>query len=70
MAGNRDVRLRLSKGNAQLRKSVTPLFLAELSKKRRPFLAVLTCSGSRISPERIFNRRKRSNAPDLERYDG
>ncbi|OGS42489.1 MAG: hypothetical protein A3K67_06270 [Euryarchaeota archaeon RBG_16_62_10] len=70
MAGNRDARSRLSKGNALFRKSVTPLLLAELSKKRQSFLAVLICSGSRISPERTFNRRKRSNALDLERYDG
>ena len=50
-----DQKKRLVDGNATFRKTSDPAFLAELSKGQQPFVAILTCSDSRVVPERIFN---------------
>lgn len=45
----------MADGNAMFLKSVSPTVLANLAKGQHPFVAVLTCSDSRISPNSIFN---------------
>jgi carbonic anhydrase len=42
-------------GNARFRANTDHTFLAKLSKGQQPFVAILTCSDSRVVPERIFN---------------
>jgi len=42
-------------GNARFRATSDPAVLAKLSKGQQPFVAILTCSDSRVVPERIFN---------------
>ena len=46
---------RLEDGNAHFRKNTDLSFLARLAQKQEPFIAVLTCSDSRVVPEKIFN---------------
>lgn len=50
-----DPRTRLADGNAMFLKSVSPTVLANLAKGQHPFVAILTCSDSRVSPVLIFN---------------
>lgn len=50
-----DPRTRLADGNAMFLKSVPPTVLANLVKGQHPFVAVLTCSDSRVSPVSVFN---------------
>jgi len=43
-------------GNALFRKAVDPALLARLNTKaQEPFVAILSCSDSRVDPNRIFN---------------
>ncbi len=46
---------RLVDGNANFRKLMDPSFLVRLSKGQQPFVAILSCSDSRVVPEKIFN---------------
>jgi len=46
---------RLEDGNAHFRKNADPYLMARLAQKQEPFIAVLTCSDSRVVPEKIFN---------------
>jgi carbonic anhydrase len=46
---------RLVDGNVNFRKSVDPSLLSRLAKGQQPFVAILTCSDSRVVPEKIFN---------------
>ncbi len=46
---------RLGNGNALFKKSVDPLLLAKLARGQQPFVAILSCSDSRVVPERVFN---------------
>lgn len=46
---------RLEDGNVHFRKNTDPTLIARLSHKQEPFIAVLTCSDSRVAPEKIFN---------------
>ncbi len=55
MDSNQDPRRRLVDGNALFRKAVDPTTLARLAKGQAPFIAILTCSDSRVSPCKIFN---------------
>jgi carbonic anhydrase len=55
MNGVPDKKGRLVDGNAAFRKGTDPAILANLSKGQHPWIAVLACSDSRVSPERIFN---------------
>lgn len=55
MDATMDGRKRLIDGNAMFRKSIDPGFLASLSKNQEPFIAILSCSDSRVSPIKIFN---------------
>jgi len=55
MANGTNGRQRLLDGNAMFRKNIDRSVLASLSKGQRPFVAVLTCSDARVSPERVFN---------------
>lgn len=55
MDATMDGKKRLVDGNAMFRKSIDPGFLARLSMKQEPFVAVLSCSDSRVSPIKIFN---------------
>jgi carbonic anhydrase len=50
-----DLKDRLVDGNARFRESVDHGFLTKLSKGQQPFMAILSCSDSRVVPERIFN---------------
>ncbi len=55
MNATMDQRQRLVDGNSLFKKSVDPTLLARLAKKQEPFVAILTCSDSRVSPIKIFN---------------
>lgn len=55
MSTNDEVKNRLNDGNAMFRKSVDPSLLARLLKNQAPFVAILACSDSRVSPEKVFN---------------
>jgi carbonic anhydrase len=55
MDATMDGRKRLVDGNAMFRKSIDSGFLARLSKNQEPFVAILSCSDSRVSPVKIFN---------------
>jgi carbonic anhydrase len=46
---------RLAEGNTAFRKYTDPAQLSNLAKGQQPWIAVLTCSDSRVVPERIFN---------------
>jgi len=50
-----DQKNRLVDGNATFRKTSDPALFAKLSEGQQPFVAILTCSDSRVVPERIFN---------------
>jgi len=51
-----DAKKRLIDGNALFRKSADPALLARLNSKRQePFVAILSCSDSRVDPMRVFN---------------
>ena len=45
----------MTDGNIMFRKSVDPSLLARLFRKQDPFVAILTCSDSRVSPEKVFS---------------
>lgn len=55
MDSNTDIKDRLVSGNNMFRKSMDPAFIARLSKKHEPFVAILACSDSRVSPEKVFD---------------
>ncbi len=51
-----DAKQRLMDGNALFRKAVDPALLNRLnSKTQEPFVAILSCSDSRVDPAKIFN---------------
>lgn len=50
-----DKKGRLADGNAAFRKATDQSLLSNLSKGQQPWIAILTCSDSRVVPERIFN---------------
>jgi carbonic anhydrase len=52
---NLDPKSRLIDGNAMFKKAVDPIFLAQMCKTHKPFVAVLTCSDARVDPAKIFN---------------
>lgn len=54
MDANIDQKKRLVDGNALFRKGVDPSLLKRLAGGQHPFIAILTCSDSRVVPERIF----------------
>lgn len=55
MEGVSDRRGRLAEGNAAFRKATDPALIATLSKGQHPSFAILTCSDSRVVPEKLFN---------------
>ncbi|MCU0852005.1 MAG: carbonic anhydrase [Thermoplasmata archaeon] len=55
MAAGIDVKQRLTDGNSIFKRSVDPSVLSRLARKQEPFVAILTCSDSRVSPFKIFN---------------
>ena len=55
MVASANIKNRLIDGNGVFRKSTAPSLLARLSKKQEPFIAILTCSDSRVCPEKVFN---------------
>jgi carbonic anhydrase len=50
-----DVKRRLLDGNRVFSKAADPCFMAQLSKKQEPFVAILACSDSRVDPEKVLN---------------
>jgi carbonic anhydrase len=51
-----DAKQRLMDGNALFRKSVDPAVFTRLNTKaQEPFIAILSCSDSRVDPVKIFN---------------
>jgi len=51
-----DAKQRLMDGNALFRKSVDPSVFTRLnSKAQEPFVAILSCSDSRVDPAKLFN---------------
>lgn len=51
-----DAKKRLMDGNAIFRRSVDPALLARMnSRAQEPFVAILSCSDSRVEPCKIFN---------------
>ncbi len=51
-----DAKKRLMDGNALFRKSVDPAVFTRLTmKSQEPFVAILSCSDSRVDPMKIFN---------------
>ncbi len=55
MRSNLDPKARLMDGNAMFKKTVDPVFMAQMCKTHKPFVAVLTCSDARVDPAKIFN---------------
>ena len=55
MSNDANATKRLEDGNAHFRKNTDLSLLARLAQKQEPFIAVLTCSDSRVVPEKIFN---------------
>jgi carbonic anhydrase len=55
MNATMDQKQRLVDGNSLFKKTVDPVLLDRLAKKQEPFVAILTCSDSRVSPVKIFN---------------
>jgi len=55
MGSDVDATKRLEDGNAHFRKNMDLSLLARLVQKQEPFIAILTCSDSRVVPEKIFN---------------
>jgi len=55
MNGVPDKKGRLGDGNAAFRKTTDPSILSNLSKGQQPWIAILSCSDSRVVPEKIFN---------------
>jgi len=55
MAGDNNVRTRLADGNALFRKSMSPGLLRKVSGGQGPSVAILSCSDSRVTPEKVFN---------------
>lgn len=55
MATESNGRQRLLDGNAMFRKNIDRSVLASLVTGQKPIVAVLACSDSRVTPERIFN---------------
>lgn len=50
-----DKKGRLADGNIAFRKATDPSLFSNLSRGQQPWIAILTCSDSRVVPERIFN---------------
>ena len=55
MNATMDHRQRLVDGNSLFKKAVDPALLRRLAKRQEPFVAILSCSDSRVSPVKIFN---------------
>ncbi|HEX9909044.1 MAG TPA: carbonic anhydrase [Thermoplasmata archaeon] len=55
MSGNTNATKRLEDGNVYFRKNTDASFLARLSQKQEPSVIILTCSDSRVVPEKIFS---------------
>lgn len=55
MSSNSDPKSRLTEGNLRFVKSRDPTHMAKLALKQEPFVAILTCSDSRVDPVKIFN---------------
>jgi carbonic anhydrase len=55
MAIGSNGRQRLLDGNAMFRKNIDKSVLSVLAKGQKPLVAILSCSDSRVSPERVFN---------------
>jgi carbonic anhydrase len=55
MEGASDRRGRLAEGNAAFRKATDPALLTSLSKGQHPSMAIISCSDSRVVPEKLFN---------------
>ena len=56
MEAGSERRTKLTEGNAAFRKATDSAIFANLSKNgQHPLMAVLTCSDSRVVPEKIFN---------------
>ncbi len=50
-----DPKTRLVDGNSTFRNGADPSFFARLAKKQEPFVAIVSCSDSRVDPVKIFN---------------
>lgn len=55
MNGNTNTTKRLEDGNLHFKKNADPSFLTRLSLKQEPSFVILSCSDSRVVPEKIFN---------------
>lgn len=55
MEGGADKKGRLAEGNAAFRKATDPTVITTLAKGQHPSFAILSCSDSRVVPEKIFN---------------
>ncbi len=55
MDATMDQTKRLVDGNVAFRRSMDPSLLRNLAKGQHPFVAILACSDSRVSPEKLFN---------------
>jgi len=55
MNGNTNTTNRLEVGNVFFRKNTDASFIARLSQNQEPSIIILTCSDSRVVPEKIFN---------------
>jgi carbonic anhydrase len=50
-----DKKGRLGDGNVAFKKATDPAILNNLAKGQQPWIAILSCSDSRVVPEKIFN---------------
>ena len=52
---NFDILEKLKQGNETYVKNVSPELLQSLTEKQNPYAVILTCSDSRVIPEKIFS---------------